>query len=597
MKRFRTYVKDIRWERIWLTILLETQGQERFPEHFSAYLLNGKGVAETALQVSENDGRSAALVMNVSNSGVNRCIQNGTYTLLLLDEGTEQFSEPEYDGDVELLLNWGHVFHYDMTKGAYTIAFMLDEFADFARFQLVFENAYRRKMGNMIGRDDEQIQEYAYGEGDTEADIVNTQIQNRKLPLWRRYLTKARRRKYAKKLYETGRRLKRSGGRKCIVFFSQQDDDMTTNMKALYDRMIDRGLDREFDIICSLRNSVAKVQSPKGALKMVWDAAKADILILDDHAPLFNYLVIDPQTVMIQIWHAGAGFKGVGYSRWGHYGCPGPYSCHRQYTYVLSPSAKISSFFSEQFGVLDEQVIPTGMPRMDSFLNKENHKKAAEKLYEMFPQIRGKRVILFAPTYRGRNRKDAHYPYEIVDFEGLYEFCLNKDAAVLFKMHPWVSDAVPLKKEWEDRFFDLNTYPDINELFCVTDVLITDYSSSMFEYALLNKPMLSFAYDKVQYSATRGFHRSYDENVPGKICTTFPELLKALQEEDYEYEKHESYMERHFDHTDDKNCDRVIDWLILGQMPEEYASALEERKEQIAQIRNMRFAQLIGITE
>lgn len=595
MHRFNSYVTDVKWKRIYLSIVLETEEGESFPKDIRAYLLNDKALAETAFQVVKNEGSCCEIMVNVSNSGINRCINNGTYTILIADEAEERISEPQYEGEVEDLLRWSHVFRYDNSNGAYTVSFMLDEEAPFPRFQILFFNAYKRAMGNMpvLEADEKEHKEEEQETEDLfEGEGAKAEYKERKAPLWRRCLTKSRRKKLASKIYKFARKFKTSK-KKCIVFFSQQDDSLTTNMKALYDRMLERGLDKEYEIRLSLRNSVAVKQPPKESLRMVLDAARADVLILDDHAPLFNYLVISPDTVMIQIWHAGAGFKGVGYSRWGHYGCPGPFSCHRQYTYAVSASARISGFFSEQFGILDEQVIPAGMPRMDSFLDEEKNKEARERLYASMPSLKGRKVILFAPTYRGRNRKSAYYPYEKIDFEGLYDLCLKKNAAVLFKMHPWVNEPVPLEEQWKDRFFDMNTYPDINELFSITDVLITDYSSSMFEYALLNKPMLAFAFDKVQFAASRGFHRNYDENVPGKICSTFEELLKALWNEDYEYEKHESYMERHFDHTDTHNADRVIDWLVLGNLPEEYARALEEKKDQVEALRGRDFGRLV----
>ena len=95
---------------------------------------------------------------------------------------------------------------------------------------------------------------------------------------------------------------------------------------------------------------------------------------------------------------------------------------------------------------------------------------------------------MFAPTYRGQNRKTANYPYELIDFEGLYRYAQKNDAVVLFKMHPWVPGDVPIEEKYADRFFSMNTYPNINELFYVTDLLITDYSSSMYEFLLMEKP-------------------------------------------------------------------------------------------------------------
>ena len=182
------------------------------------------------------------------------------------------------------------------------------------------------------------------------------------------------------------------------------------------------------------------------------------------------------------------------------------------------------------------------MPRMDEYLDENNRRTVTEKLYESYPMCKGKKVMLFAPTYRGKNRKTAHYPYSLLDFKRLYELC-GDEWVVLFKMHPWVHDGVPIPEEYQDKFLDVGTYPNINDLFYITDLLITDYSSNIFEYSLMRKPMMFFAFDKVQYSFSRGFHRDYEESAPGKICYTFDELMDAFAAQDFEYEKVEEYQD------------------------------------------------------
>ena len=229
------------------------------------------------------------------------------------------------------------------------------------------------------------------------------------------------------------------------------------------------------------------------------------------------------------------------------------------------------------------------MPRMDAYMDPAHRAETVEMLYDRYPQLKGRKVVLFAPTYRGQTRKKAYYPYELIDFDGLYRYCLEKDAVILFKMHPWVPGDVPIAEEYQDRFFSLNDYPNINDLFYVTDLLITDYSSSMYEFLLMKKPMLFFPFDKNQYATSRGFHRDYDSNVPGKICESFEVLLQAMQEEDYEFEKVDQMLDRYFDNVDTHNCDRVIDWLVLDRLPEEYRSALETKREEVRHIRTLSF--------
>lgn len=574
MRKIHSYVTEITWERIHMYLTLEVEKEEKISDDVKFYLVNEELQVEAELEQLSREGNRFYMTLNVTNNGINRCVNNGIYTIIMKD-GEELISEAGYEGTSQMLEDWGRSFRYLNNVGAYTVTCLLDEFSEESRFQLLCFNMVRRKMGHMPKR----------------VAPVKKSVPRRMV---RKFLKKFKKPSKVK-IYRTFYRFfhkfcfHKNAKKQTILFMSEQDNKVALNMQALVDRMKERELDKQFNIRFSLRKATSEKQSRWSTVKMLKKVASAHIIIVDDHVPLFDKLVLNDSTKLIQIWHAGAGFKGVGYSRWGHCGCPGPYSCHRQYDFSISGSGSISEFFSEQFGILDEQIVPTGMPRMDKYLNKENREKVTEELYQLYPAARGKKVLLFAPTYRGRNRATAYYPYERLDFEELYRFCEEKGYVVFFKMHPWVAMPVPIQEEHKDKFFDLNTYPNINDLFYITDLLITDYSSSMYEFSLMRKPMMFFAYDKVQYSTSRGFHRDYDATVPGKICMTFEEIMDALWKEDFEFEKVEAYIDAHFDFADDHASDRIIDWLLLGNLPKEYADRLEARKKRVEEARSLSF--------
>ena len=379
---------------------------------------------------------------------------------------------------------------------------------------------------------------------------------------------------------------------KTIMFMTEQSDKIGGNLAAVYKRICERGLDKEYTTLFSARPQSYIKQKRSSTKELLKKLAKCDMVFVDDHVPLFDWLELDKRTSLIQLWHAGAGFKSSGYSRWGHIGCPAPVSCHRQYAYGISGSKNIAMFFSEVFGITDEQILPTGMPRMDEYLDEAYRREKTEELYQLYPACKGKKVILFAPTYRGKNRGDAHYPYEMIDFGRLYNFCKEEGYVVLFKMHPWVREGVPIEDNYKDAFFDVNAFPNINDLFYITEILITDYSSNIFEYSLMKKPMLFFAFDKIQYSFSRGFHRDYEEAAPGKVCYTFPEIMAALEQKDYEYEKVEEYVRKHFDYIDSSASDRVIDWILLGNLPEELKKGLQHNQDVLKRIHSLDFSVL-----
>jgi CDP-ribitol ribitolphosphotransferase len=102
---------------------------------------------------------------------------------------------------------------------------------------------------------------------------------------------------------------------------------------------------------------------------------------------------------------------------------------------------------------------------------------------------------------------------------------------------------------------------ETNDLLFAVDLLVTDYSSIVYEYSILGRPMLFFAYDLDDYVASRDFYEPFESFVPGRIVHTFDELLDAIRREDYQLEKVGPFARRHFDHLDGGSTDRVIDLI------------------------------------
>ncbi|GAA4838156.1 hypothetical protein GCM10023221_14450 [Luteimicrobium xylanilyticum] len=349
-----------------------------------------------------------------------------------------------------------------------------------------------------------------------------------------------------------------------VLFASEMRAGLEGNLLAVRDRLVERGLDQRLDLRYSFRTS--RTATSRSFLSVVQELARADIVLIDDYFPPLEKLKLKPGCRIIQVWHAGSGFKSVGFSRFGKFGSPGLTNAHRAYTYAITASHHLKHVYAEVFGIEEEAVIPTGLPRIDTFLDPVAQEHARSEVYTEFPALRSKRVIMFAPTFRGRGANQAYYDYSQIDFQALYDLC-GDDTVVAFRMHHFIHEPVPIPDSMRDRFIDVASYRNGNNLLLVTDVLVTDYSSIIFEFSLLDRPMLFFAYDEQVYSAVRGFHRPYEETAPGKVCHTFDELLEAIRDQDFELERTEAFRAENFDVIDTHSSDRVIDWLILGDPP------------------------------
>jgi CDP-glycerol glycerophosphotransferase (TagB/SpsB family) len=357
----------------------------------------------------------------------------------------------------------------------------------------------------------------------------------------------------------------RRNGRR-VLFTSDSRAELSGNLKLVHDRMIERGLDREYTLMTLFKESVASRRSLHDRLRMPRLLGAADIVVIDDYQPVVSHLG-DGEVRIIQLWHASGAFKTVGYSRVGKPGGPSPWSrVHRNYTHAIVSSEHDVPFYAEAFGIPESRVIPTGIPRMDRFFDEGLRAAGRAAALEAYPEIEGRMTILFAPTFRGEGPRTASYDINLIDYAALHALCVERNAVVIMKMHPFVGDAPTIPPEFRDRILDGSRSPiDVNDLLFAVDLLITDYSSIVFEYSILGRPMLFFAYDLEEYVASRDFYVPFEEFVPGRIVRTFPELLDAIRRDDYQIEKVAAFAARHFAHLDGGSTDRVIDQLILAR--------------------------------
>lgn len=352
-----------------------------------------------------------------------------------------------------------------------------------------------------------------------------------------------------------------------ILFMSETKPYLWGNLKYIDARMKERGMDKDYHLDYSLRVAVGQNNSAANWLKTVRLLARQDIIFVDDFVPIFSFLKLSPRTKLIQVWHAGEGFKSVGFSRFGTYYSQHPVqSCHKRYDYAITGSERLAEVYSEVFGIPREKVLPLGMARLDSFLEEDTVAAMTKEFYDRWPGCAGKKLILFCPTFRGPNQKKAYYDYDELDLKQIYDFC-GEEYIWAFKMHPFISQRPSIPEEYADRIIDLSDSENINNLYYVTDIMITDYSSAYFEYALLGRPVLFFTYDRAVYEIVRGVHKKIKDTAPGKVCDTFDELMAALKSGDVELEKTLAFREANFGDYDGKAADRIIDRIISDPSP------------------------------
>ncbi|MBR0626585.1 CDP-glycerol glycerophosphotransferase family protein [Bacillus altitudinis] len=352
-----------------------------------------------------------------------------------------------------------------------------------------------------------------------------------------------------------------------ITFASDSRTDLSGNFEFVYEELLNR--EQTFEFKFFLKESIRDKKSLTELVSMAYHFATSKNIIIDDFYPMIYPLKIRKNADLVQLWHAVGAFKTFGYSRIGLPGGPSPTSKnHRNYTKVVVSSDSIRKHYAEGFGVQMDNVVATGIPRTDFFFDEEKKKAVKSRLYEEYPYLKNKKVILFAPTFRGNGQQSAHYPFDVLNFDQLYRE-LKDEYIFLFKIHPFVKNTINIPYQYSEFFYDFSDFREINELLLITDLLITDYSSVCFEFALLNKPMIFFSYDVDDYIRKRDFYYDYFSFIPGPLAKTCHELVSIIKNNEYDFDRIDSFVNYFFDDLDGKSSKRVVDELLSDSTKEE----------------------------
>lgn len=188
--------------------------------------------------------------------------------------------------------------------------------------------------------------------------------------------------------------------------------------------------------------------------------------------------------------------------------------------------------YKNAFKVKDPSLIPTGLPRNDSLYH--TTPKEIIKIKERLGIPIEKKVILYAPTWRDSIDGGRSCTLAPPITPRLWESELKESYVVLFRMHAYTNKLVGI--EFNNTLRNYSEYPDINDLFKISDILISDYSASIIDYAILKRPIICFGYDYEEYKKSRGLYVDFEKDLPSGILRSEVEVLKYIKNLDYKLE-------------------------------------------------------------
>ncbi|MFJ8928968.1 CDP-glycerol glycerophosphotransferase family protein [Streptomyces sp. NPDC102364] len=353
-----------------------------------------------------------------------------------------------------------------------------------------------------------------------------------------------------------------------VFYLSYNGKQFSDSPRAMYEELIRR--DAGLRHLWAVRDG--QIELPDGAEKVrMWGRewfealASSRYIVTNGHLP--EWIERRPGQVIVQTWH-GTMLKKIGHDiETLHF--------DREYQNRLALEAGNWSLLvsSNRFSTpilrrafsFQGEILEAGYPRNDRLYAPDREEAAAQVRRELgLPE--GKKVVLYAPTWRDdRAHSAGQFRFDLrIDLAEARER-LGEDHVLLIRRHSNIVDVVP--GAGDGFVWDVSEYPDIADLYLAADLLVTDYSSVMFDYAHLERPMLFFTYDLDHYRDTlRGFYFDFEADSPGPLLRTSPELIEAIRDIEKVHIAHQDRFAR-FQHLfcdldDGRAAARVVDRML-----------------------------------
>lgn len=364
--------------------------------------------------------------------------------------------------------------------------------------------------------------------------------------------------------------------KKRVMFESFLGRNVSGNPKYLYEQMIKDGLDNKYDLIWILNNidepingSGKKVK--RKTLKYYYYMATSKYWIFNCRQA--DEIIKRKENIYLQTWH-GTPLKKLAMDM-DNVNMAGQtdineykekfYNNSRRWDYLLIQNDYSREIFKKAFAF--NKTILNGYPAND-ILYTENNKESIDKIKDKLNIPKNKKIILYAPTWRDDNfYKKGHYRMNIeLDLDKMQKE-LGNEYIILLRMHYLITNNINIEK-YKGFVYDYSQGYDIQELYLVSDILITDYSSVMFDYSNLNRPIIFFTYDIEQYrDALRGFYFDFEEEAPGPLVVDTEgviECLKSIDDINKQYKNKKERFYNKFCHIDDGNkAKEILDAINL----------------------------------
>lgn len=282
-------------------------------------------------------------------------------------------------------------------------------------------------------------------------------------------------------------------------------------------------------------------------------------IFLNDNFFPFAFMKFRSENIIVQLWHAPGASKKFG----GSVDSENKEMLSKisdNTNYLIVTSDKIKKQYGEAFQISESKIKALGLPRMDYYFENHDLDKMKADFCKKYDVSIDKKIILYAPTFRDEEKYN-----NVFDFLDLEKFnrALGEEYVLALRLHPKIKDFYSDEITSQGNYINVSDFESEQELMLISDMLITDYSSIMIEYGILNKPIVFFTYDLDSYLANeRGFYYDFRKTVPGPIVYNSDELINVIENNEFDMNRISEFVMTQFDAIDGESSKRVVDFLL-----------------------------------
>lgn len=294
--------------------------------------------------------------------------------------------------------------------------------------------------------------------------------------------------------------------------------------------------------------------------------ARSSYVFLDNMFLPMAYFHFRREVKVVQLWHGTGVIKKIGAdTNTGHLK-ELEYLANQNNTHLIVSSKTTKRIYQKSFSMGESKVHITGMPRSDVFFQKEKQQTFLKHFYEEYPELKDKKLVLYAPTFRDWQVENPKLAMDVEAFAKK----LPGDVVLGLRLHPYVARNYQFSSDVK-TVVDFSGYKSLNTLLFATSLLISDYSSIVFEYAALKRPMIFYAYDLENFEENgRGFYWDYENYVPGPVVKEEDVLLQHIktllgmpfEEYDKQYDLMD-FLKDTYQYMDGRSVERIAQLLGL----------------------------------